>query len=1318
MNAIKKYVILLVFFASLVLPSFAIGGGYAVTGQAGQIGYTCQIYDATNGLPTSDANFVLGASNGYIWIAGYSGIIRYDSSTFQRMPTSLGLTSGRGLFEDSKGRIWVATNDNGVVVVDKEKSRHYTYKDGLPSSSIRIFAEDRRGNVFIGTTAGVAYIDESGKLNVIDDERINKERILKLDSDFSGKIYGQTKNGIVFSIMDCKIVEVYKSSDLDMEKITTIMADRRNAGSVYIGTDSGNLYYGVFGCKSSQMKKISVSPLDTVHWLSFDCDRVWVSSISKIGYLDEKKQFYVLDDLPLNSSIEMTCSDYQGNIWVASARQGIMKIVTNNFIDFTKLSEFEPDVVNANLIYNGLFYIGTDKGLQILDKNNKSVKNALTKFIGNGRVRCIYADSGKNLWISTYKDELGLVCQKADGTITSFTTKNGMPNSEVRCTIETKDGSILAGTNGGLAVIKNGQVQKTFGARDGIKNTVLLTVQQDEDGTIYAGSDGDGIYVIKDDKIERIGRDEGLTSDVIMRLVKDKKRNLMWIVTSNSIQYLQDGVIKNVSSFPYNNNYDLYFDDDGCIWVLSSYGIYRVKIEKLLADSVDDYRLYTIANGLPYPVTGNSFSYQDADGNLYVSGRDGVIKLNLFHYTQENSQVLVDLASLCCDDKKIEPDSNGTYTIPASKGRISIVPAVMDYTMANPLVKVFLEGSDDSGITTQKNSLSSLEYTGLSYGHYRLHVLILDSSEKNFIYEKTFEIVKKPFISELLFVRILFFVFLIFIVGFIFWRIIKSTIISKQYTQIRQAKDEAEMANRAKSRFLANISHEILTPINTIMGMDEMIFRENADNVPKSYFMSIVNYAIDIRKASEILLSTVNEILEMTKIESGKLQLVEQEYDLHELLCSMLPMVRSRSIEKKLKFDLTIDEMLPKRLYGDIGKIKQIVLNLLTNAIKFTEKGGFVLSISMESRVDDVCGLRFSVKDTGIGIKLEDVENIFSAYKNLNKTSDLYKVNLGLDISRKFAELMGGVLVCQSTYGKGSEFIFTLMQKIVDPNPIGVFSEKDNRIARGLYVPLFIAPDADVLIVDDNPMNLNVMKGLLKATKVFVTCASSGEDCLEKIKSSTFNIVFIGQVISEFEDNEIIKKIREIDTKLPVYLLSENSSEGEDFYKEKGFTGSLATPIDTYLLEKTIMKHLPEEIMSIATLADKKEDLKELPENLLWLKEIDEISVEDGIKNSGGISDFIFGLYLFLDTIEGNIKGISDAWKNKNLKLFAIKIRILKTSAEFIGAGQLKKAAAKLEEAAKAEDTAFIDANIEKILAEYKSYLEKLGRLKADEEAE
>ncbi|MBR5408295.1 MAG: response regulator [Lachnospiraceae bacterium] len=560
---------------------------------------------------------------------------------------------------------------------------------------------------------------------------------------------------------------------------------------------------------------------------------------------------------------------------------------------------------------------------------------------------------------------------------------------------------------------------------------------------------------------------------------------------------------------------------------------------------------------------------------------------------------------------------------------------------------------------------------------------------------------------------------LMIVSGSVVW-LVMSLKIKKQYEEIRRAKDEAERANTAKSRFLANISHEIRTPINTIMGMNEMSMREDATGVPKPYFMSMMNYAFDVRNASESLLSLINDLLDVSKIESGKMHLVEQEYDSQDMLRSIVSMIRVRSMEKELTFDVVIDEMLPCRLFGDQGKIKQIVLNLLTNAVKYTETGGFALSVSMIEREDDICRLVFSVKDTGIGVKKEDIDKLFTAYERLEeqKNSGIQGTGLGLDISRRFTELMGGTLICESEYGKGSEFILTLTQKIIDKTPLGIFKEHDDSNKNGPYIPQFIAPDADVLVVDDSPMNLSVIKGLLKGTKVFVSTASSGEECLEKIKDTSFNIVLLDHMMPGMDGVETLTEIRKDYPDLPVYALTANTAVGEEFYKSKGFNGYLMKPIDSMVLEKTIMKHLPENMMEKPTKEDAVEDLKEIPSDLQWIYETEGINVPEGIKNSGSISNFIFSLNLFLDTIEGNAKVLRDSYESGNIRLYTIKVHSLKSSAKIVGALELAAFAEKLEKAGNREDKNYIDANEGKFLSDYETFGEKLSRLHDETENE
>ena len=1295
----------------------AYGGGYAATGQLPDVGYTTAIYDASNGLPTSDAMFLLAANDGKIWIGGYSGVNCYDGSSFEHLDTSTGMTSARGFFEDSKGRIWVGTNDNGVVVVDGDKSTHLTYREGLPTSSIRIFAEDLDGNVFIGTTAGLCYADSALKLHDVPGADLSDERVLKLDTGTDGIIYGQTTTGQVFSIENCEITRLYESRALGFPKITTVMADPETPGVVYFGTDDGSIFHGKFGASISEMEYISGAALNgSVHWLSCDCGKIWASSTSKVGYIGDDRVLRMLNDLPIISGIEMTTSDYQGNLWVASSTQGVMKLVTNNYVDITGNAGMEAEVANVSFLFEDALYIGTDNGLHILGTDGEEIKNSLSAHMGGTKIRSIAKDQENNLWFATYTNDRGLICYSHDKQYKAYTVEDGLPSNQIRFVSAAEDGSVFAATNGGLAVIENDKVVRTVGTDEGISNTVFLTAAKMPDGTYLAGSDGDGIYVIgTDDSVTRLGRDEGLTSDVVMRIKWDEERGVYWIVTSNSIEYMRDGKIIPITSFPYTNNYDIYFDDDGAAWVLSSHGVYTVDAQEMLDDRIAEYSLYTVANGLPYAITSNSHSALDQNGDLYIPGRYGVIKVNIDHYYEEHPPVLTAIRSITCDEQEVKPDDDGVYRIPPSKGRIQISASVKDYTMLNPYVRIWLEGGPDEGITRPRSELTSLEYTNLPYGNYTLHIQITDRTSGDILQDDTFRIIKTARLFELLIVRIILMILLAAAAGFIVWRFMRSTVIARQYHEIRLAKEEAERANTAKSRFLANMSHEIRTPINTIMGMNEMVMREDATGVPQNYFMNVMNYAFDIRNASENLLGLINDLLDISKIESGKMHLVEQAYDVQDALRSIVTMIRVRSKEKGLTFDVAVDEMLPRRMYGDVGKIKQIVLNFLTNAVKYTSIGGLILSVSMEERNGDTATLRFSVKDTGIGIKEEDLSKLFTAYERLDEeiNSGIQGTGLGLDISRRFATLLGGELSCKSVYREGSEFILTLPQRIVDDTPIGSFAERAEHMAVGPYVPQFIAPDADILIVDDNPTNLSVMKGLLKATRVFVTTSQNGEDALDKIRDSHFDVVLLDIIMPGMDGLEVCARIREFAPELPVYAITAAATESEEFYKAHGFNGVLAKPIDAEDLERTIMRHIPDAMMEIPDRGNDVE-MKEPPEKLQWLHEIKGLHVPDGIQNSGSVPNFLFSLKLFCDTYKGNAEVLNEALDTGNLRLYTIKVHALSTSARIIGALELSALASSLEKAGERQDAEYIQENAGRLLTDYQALRDALSRLKEE----
>ena len=397
--------------------------------------------------------------------------------------------------------------------------------------------------------------------------------------------------------------------------------------------------------------------------------------------------------------------------------------------------------------------------------------------------------------------------------------------------------------------------------------------------------------------------------------------------------------------------------------------------------------------------------------------------------------------------------------------------------------------------------------------------------------------------------------------------------------KMEKLRDEADMANKAKSNFLASMSHEIRTPINAVLGMDEMILRESEDG-------AIIEYANNIKLAGETLLSLVNDVLDLSKIESGKMDLVNADYKVEDMIKSMVSTMSFRMSEKGLSFTTEVDNDMPSVLFGDEMRIRQIIMNLLSNACKYTREGQVKLAVGGEKK-DDVFLLKISVADTGIGIKEEDMNRLFDSFARVDEhvNRQIEGTGLGLNISSNLLKMMGSRLEVQSDYGIGSVFSFVVEQKIINDTPIGdINKQSNNRVDDNKQQSSFIAPEAKVLVVDDNSINLAVMKGLLKKTEMKVETALSGMDCLQMIKETKYDIIFMDHLMPDMDGVETLRKMknytlhRNVDT--PVIALTANAVSGaEEMYIGHGFSHYLTKPVDVKKLEVAILRFLPKELV-------------------------------------------------------------------------------------------------------------------------------------------
>ena len=539
----------------------------------------------------------------------------------------------------------------------------------------------------------------------------------------------------------------------------------------------------------------------------------------------------------------------------------------------------------------------------------------------------------------------------------------------------------------------------------------------------------------------------------------------------------------------------------------------------------------------------------------------------------------------------------------------------------------------------------------------------------------------------------------------------------RERERLIDASERALAASEAKSAFLSNMSHEIRTPINAVLGMNEMILRESDDK-------NILGYSENIRSAGSTLLGLINDILDFSKIEAGKMEIIPVDYDLSSVINDLVNMIQTKADAKGLKLEFEISREVPKLLHGDEVRIKQIVTNILTNAVKYTEKGRVTLCIDYEKIPDeeDCILLDVAVKDTGIGIKEEDMKKLFSEFDRIEekRNRNVEGTGLGMSITKRLLEMMGSELQVESKYGLGSKFSFSLRQTVIKWEELGDYEAayKASLASRGKYHEKFRAPKAEILVVDDTPMNLEVFINLLKKTEIKIETAATGEEALSLAFDKEYDVIFLDHMMPDKDGIETLHEMRERkdapNLQTPVICLTANAISGaREKYLAEGFDNYLTKPIDSEKLEEMLIEYLPEEKI-IPAESDEDAETDETGDNMRipdYITGISEIDTDTGIKNCGGIEEYMKTVEIYAKAVKDNADETEQFWKSADIKNATIKIHALKSSSRIIGATDLGELAQELENAGNENDTEKLGERIDELLYRYRKIGEALSPL-------
>lgn len=707
--------------------------------------YIQRFYNADNGLPCGHANDIAQTHDGILWVGSYSGLYRYNGNTFTFMDDFDSVKNVNCLYVDEEGRLWIGTNDSGIVVaIDGRQVNIFDTNKGLPSDSVRSIVQSSTGDYYIGTSNQMVVVCLKDGISVKNE--ISEIRYAQsTSSDRSGNVAAVTAEGRLYILKDGKVKFELHAPASDIRFSSCQFSAE---GLLYSSTSDGRiLVYRIMDDNYTLQHTIKCTGASEINKIYFDNNRVWVLADNGIGIIEGVTYTRVATE-DFNSSIVNMTVDYQGNFWFASTRHGLLQLSESCFSNLYVTYGLDPAVVNSTALMEGILYIGADNGLSAVDIYPGIVlDNELTRMYEGVRIRCLTKDSLGNLWICTYGK--GIACMLKSGQIIEFDPATMGIGKRVRGCIELSDASIAVSADTGLSIIRGYRVVKTIPYGNELGSSQILSMCQTPDGKLYLGTDGNGIVVYSNSMITgHLTKDSGLGSEVILKMVYDAESDAMFIVTSNNICVMKDDVITPITSFPYSNNYDIVLDNDGEAFVLGSAGIYVVRKEDLLNDSIVDCQLLNSRFGLQCSLTANSWNELSRYDDLYLSTDRGVFTVNLDDYKNARQAYRIMVSEIIIDGIPVTVERGNALTIGRDVSTVEFVPEIINFSLEDPKISYYLEGVDTGYKTVTQSEITGVVYTNLPAGEYIFHIAIIDEDTGKILEESDYGFVKENSIYD------------------------------------------------------------------------------------------------------------------------------------------------------------------------------------------------------------------------------------------------------------------------------------------------------------------------------------------------------------------------------------------------------------------------------------------------------------------------------------------------------------------------------------------------------------------------------------------